>query len=159
MGSYTGVVKAIPLREIGEAFPMQNPLNHYGVVAANYRNRRVYTAQLTDVAVIGTDDHTFTLFVADRALIVDACFIVDPEGLSVDATNYNTMQLYNSTTKLCEATTAYGVVANEPMELTRANTVANRTLAAADTVTLKITGTVLGRPINALLVFVVCSFG
>lgn len=158
MTSYTGVVRAIPLQGLGDCFPMVNSFNNYRM-PSGFRNRRVYTAMLTGTAAaIATDDYTFTLFLADRGLVVDACFVVDPIGLSVDATNDNNFTLKNSSTTMCQQSTAYGVVANEPWEITRANTVANRTLTAGDTVTLVVDGDTAGRVINhGTMVFVVCS--
>jgi len=158
MTSSTGVVRAITHKEMSDAFPWVNPWNVS--TFGTWRNRRVYTAMLTGTAAaIATDDYTFTLFVADRALVVDACFVIDPIGLDVDATNDNNFTLKNSSTTMCQQSTAYGVVANEPWEITRANTVANRTLAAADTVTLVVDGDTAGQVINhGTLVFVVCSY-
>lgn len=158
MTSHTGVVRAINLQEVGAAFPMVNPFCNFREVAANVRNRRVYTARLTGTAAaIATDDYTFTLFVANHAMVVDACFVVDPVGLSVDTTNDNNFTLKNGSTTLCQQSTGYGVVANEPWEITRANTVANRTLAKGDTVTLVVDGDTAGRVINhGTMVFVVC---
>ncbi len=159
MTSYTGTVRAITLQGISDCFPLVNPLNAFSDPAGP-RDRRVYTAMLTGTAAaIGTDDYTFTLFVADRALIVDACFVVDPIGLDVDTTNDNNFTLKNSSTTMCAQSTGYGVVANEPWEITRANTVANRTLAAGDTVTLVVDGDTAGQVINhGTMVFVICSF-
>lgn len=158
MTSSTGTVRAVMHKEMSDAFPWVNPWDISTL--STWRNRRVYAAMLTGTAAaIGTDDYTFTLFVADRALVVDACFVVDPIGLSVDATNDNNFTLKNSSTIMCQQSTAYGVVANEPWEITRANTVANRTLAAGDTVTLVVDGDNSGRVINhGTLVFVVCSY-
>ena len=160
MTSYTGVVKSVTHREMSDAFPWVNPWNI--VWNGTWRNRRVYMAELTGTAAaIATDDYTFTIFVADRALVVDACFVIDPIGVAVDATNDNnfTLNNYTDTVTMCQASTAYSVVANEPWEITRANTVANRTLAAADVVTLVIDGDTAGQVINhGTLVFVVCSY-
>ena len=164
MTSYTGTVRAVPLQGVSDCFPMVNPFNSYRMPRGTYhlyRNRRVYTAMLTGTAAaIATNDYTFTLFVADRALVVDACYVVDPIGLEPDATNDNNFTLKNSSTTLCQQSTAYGVVANEPWEITRANTVANRTLAAAATVTLVVDGDTAGQVINhGTMVFVVCHYG
>lgn len=158
MTSYTGTVRTIPLQGFGDCFPLVNPLNNYRM-PSGFRNRRVYTAMLTGTdAAIGTDDYRFTLFTADRSLVVDACFVVDPVGLSPDATNKNNFTLTSDSTTLCQQSTAYGVVANEPWEVTRANTVANRTLAKGDSVTLDVDGDSGGRVINhGTMVFVVCS--
>jgi len=159
MTSYTGVVKAVTHREVSDAFPWVNPWNR--VRMASWRNRRVYVAQLTGTAaVIGTDDYTFTIFLADRALVVDACFVIDPIGIGVDATNDNNFTLTKTgAVTMCQQSTAYSIVANEPFEITRANTVANRTLAAGNTVTMVIDGDTLGQVINhGTLVFVVCSY-
>jgi hypothetical protein len=160
MSSYTGTVKAIPLQGFGDCFPFVNSLNHYRM-PSEYRNRRVYTAELTGAAAITTDDYTFSLFIADRALEVDACFVVDPTGVEPDTSNYNTWVLRNATdgVTMCSQTSAYGIVANEPWEITRANTVTNRTLAAGESVTLVITGTSSGEVINYnTKVFVVCKY-
>lgn len=99
-------------------------------------------------AAIGTDTYEFTVYTARRGLLLLACYVVDPVGLTVDVNNYNTIGLYKDSTKLCEADTRYGIVQQMPMELHRVNSVANRTLSAGDTVTLKITGTNSGRIIN-----------
>lgn len=157
MTSETGVVRAITLQGVGEAFPMVNPFCNFREVQANARDRRVHTAMLTGTAAaIATDDYTFTLFVAGHAEVVDACFVVDPVGLDPDATNDNNFTLKNGATELCQQSTAYGVVANEPWEITRKNTVANRTLAKGDTVTLVIDGDTAGQIINhGTMVFVV----
>lgn len=156
MASYTGTVKSVR-PDPGELFPLVNPhmQNH---TPANRLTLQVYAAELKGTSsAIGTDDYTYTLFVAGRSLVVAACYVVDPVGLSVDVNNYNTLTLYNDTTKLCEATTKYGLVAHLPFELTRANSVANRTLSAGDTVTLKIAGTSSGRVITPnTKVYVVC---
>jgi hypothetical protein len=111
-------------------------------------------------AAIGTDDYTFTILDrARRALVVDSCWVIDPDGIAPSGTVYNTYQVYNGAVKMCEQTSVYGVVSNEPFEISRANTVANRTLAAGDAVTLKITGTSTGKPIAlGTRVFLVCSY-
>ena len=166
MTSYTGVVRSIVLQGVSDSFPMVNPFNSYRAPRGTYhlyRNRRVYTAMLTGTAAaIATDDYTFSLFLADRTLVVDACFIVDPVGIDPDATNDNnfTLNNYTDTVTLCQQSTAYGVVANEPWEITRANTVANRTITKGEVVTLVVDGDTAGQVINhGTMVFVVCHFG
>jgi len=166
MTSYTGTVRTIPLQGIGRCFPLFNPFNHFRIPRGTYhlfRNRRVYTAMLTGTAAaIATDDYTFTLFVADRTLVVDACFIVDPIGIEPDTTNDNnfTLNNYTDTVTLCQQSTGYGVVANEPWEITRANTVANRTITKGEVVTLVVDGDNSGQVINhGTVVFVVCHYG
>ena len=159
MTSYTGVVRTIPLQGVGEAFPMVNPFNNYRMPSGFRPGRRVYTAVLTGTAAaIATDDYTFTLTTVDRSLTVEACFIVDPVGVSAGPTNYNTFALKNGATTLCSATTVYGVIAGEPWEVTRANTSANRLCTLGDSITLVITGASAGKAINhGTMVFVVCS--
>jgi hypothetical protein len=160
MSSYTGTVKSIALQGLGDCFPLVNPFNNYRN-PGEYRNRRVYTAELMGYSALGTDDYTFSLFIADRALEVDACFVVDPVGLEPQASNHNNFTLRNATDSvtLCAQDTTYGIVANEPFEITRANTVANRTLAAGEEVTLVIDGDASGSAINYnTRVFVVCKY-
>ena len=159
MTSYTGVVKSVQHVEMSDAFPWNNPWN---ISTLNsWRNRRVYVAELTGTAAaIATDDYTFTLFLADRILVVDACFVLDPIGIGVDATNDNNFTLTKTgSVTMCQQSTAYSVIKNEPWEITRANTVANRTLAAGNTVYMVVDGDTAGQVINhGTLVFVVCSY-
>ena len=154
MASYTGVVKSNfvkgPL-----PFHLPTPDGVHPNLAKYWTT--IYAVELTGYSAIGTDDYTYSVFVADRALVVDACFLTDPTGLSVGNINYNTMTLKNASTTMCSATTAYGIVAGLPMEIARYTTLAERTLAAGDEVTFKITGTVSGRVINhETKVYVVC---
>jgi hypothetical protein len=157
MTSNTGTVRDVRPSP-GELFPFINPhAQQLLPKAASAYHWEVFGIELTGASAIATDDYTFTAFVAPRSLVVATAFMVDPVGLSVDSTNYNTVNVYNSTTKMLERTTAYGVLPNMPWEIIPANTIANRTLAAGDTVTVKITGTVAGRAINHnTKVYIVC---
>ena len=159
MTSYTGTVRTIPLQGVGEAFPMVNPFNNYRMPSGFRPSRRVYTAVLTGTAAaIATDDYTFTVTIVDRDLTVDACFMVDPVGLSYDGNNYNTYTVYNSDGTLICSSAPSDVIAGEPLEIARANTVAERKMEAGETVQFKVTGTASGRIINhGTMVFIVCS--
>ena len=157
MTSHTGTVKSVFQRP-GEFFPWvnthaQNPLPK---AAAAY-HWEVFEIELTGAAAIGTDDYTFTAFYTPRGMVVATAFLVDPVGLDVDTTNYNTISVYQSTTKLCEVTTAYGILPNMPREIPPANTIAKRTLAAHKAVTVKVAGTETGVAINhGTKVYIVC---
>lgn len=162
MGSETGTVKTT-FPPAGSLFPVVNPWLQF--VPSSYSTQKidgiveVFAAQLVGVSTaISTDDYTYTLFVAPEAYIVRGCFIVDPVGLAVDSTNYNTYQLLKSSTVMCQRTDQYGISQYIPMEITLASTLANHTLAAGDTVSLKITGSSSGKVINnGLWVFVICE--
>jgi len=158
MASYTGVVRDVRPYP-GELFPWVNPHTHAGIPKAAARYTwEVFEIELTGTAAaIGTDDYTFTAFVAPRGLVVATAFVVDPVGLSVDSTNYNTFLVWDGTTSMLSVTTAYGVLPNMPVEIRPANTIANRTLVAGTTIYVKITGTVAGRIINhGTRVYIVC---
>lgn len=163
MTSYTGTRHPLSVGDgMGSMYPLVNP--KFGALAPAVQRktkRVVYGVRLStpdfDTA-IGTDDYTFTVSVVDHAFYVVNAYYLDPTGLSVDATNYNTLAITDGTLTLCSATTAYGVTAGELQEITKANTAANRLLAAGGTLYCKITGTVAGRIINdGILVFVVCD--
>ena len=157
MGSYTGTVRNV-FQGYGELFPWVNTHAQQTLpkAAAAY-HWVVYEIELTGSAAIGTDDYSFTLFVAPRGLVVASAFIVDPVGLSVDTSNYNTFLVWDGTTTFCSVSTAYGILPNLPREITPANTIANRTLTAATAVYVKVTGTSSGRVINhGTKVYVVC---
>lgn len=163
MTSSTGTRHPLSVGDsMGSMYPIVNPrFDAVAPVVQRKTQRVVYGVRLTtpdfDTA-IGTDDYTFTVSVVNHAMYVVNAYYIDPIGLSVDSTNYNTFDITDGTTTLCSATTAYGVTANEVQEITKANTLANRLLAAGDTLYCKITGTVAGRIINdGILVFVVCD--
>ena len=163
MTSYTGIRHPLSVGDgMGDCYPIVNP--QFGVltpVVQRTTKRRIYAVRLStpdfDTA-IGTDDYTFIVSVVGHAMYVVNAYYIDPIGLSVDATNYNTLAITDGALTLCSATTAYGVTAGEVQEITKANTLANRLLAVGDTLYCKITGTVAGRIINdGILVFVVCD--
>lgn len=126
--------------------------------AATYWEPIVFKMRIAQTtAAIATDDYTYTVFHTPRAMVIMGCWIVEPVGLSVDATNYNTFELIQSATTVCSKTSAYGLIANLPVEIPLANTLANRTLVVEEDVTLKITGTAAGRIIHeGTEVWVVC---
>ena len=158
MGSYTGTVRNV-FQSCGEPFPWVNTHAQQTLpkAAAAYK-WEVFEIELTGTgAAIGTDDYSFAVFVAPRGLVVASAFIVDPVGLSVDTTNYNTFLVWDGTTTFCSVSTAYGLLPNLPREVTPANTISNRTLTEGTTVYVKVTGTSSGRIINyGTKVFVVC---
>jgi len=161
---YTGTVKSVRASP-GAAFPFVNPMAHGQ--QASYSLMKIdgivetYCARLagTQYAAIGTDTYTYTLFKAPRKCIVRACYIIDPFGQTVDATNYNTYELIKTgPVTMCSRTDQYSISQLVPWEVSLAATSANRTLAAGNTVTLKISGTVLGKPItDGAWVVVVCE--
>jgi hypothetical protein len=158
MTSNTGTVRNV-FQSPGELFPWVN--THTQDVlpkAASAYHWEVYEIELTGTAAaIGTDDYTFTAFYSPRAMVLATAFIVDPVGLSVDATNYNTFEVIQSSTTGLSITTAYGILPNIPREIAPAATIANRTLTAHEAVTVKVTGTVAGRIINyGTKVYIVC---
>jgi hypothetical protein len=158
MTSYTGVVKDYRFEYGDVGFPFHNPRNVEGFGYGRTWERKVFVKKIKAYDAITTDDYTFTLFVAPRALIVEAAFLVDPQEQAVDITNYNTYAIVVSGTTLCSVTDAYGWAPYEPVEIRRANTEANRTLAAEDSVTLVITGSSGGRLIHAdTEIWVICS--
>lgn len=158
MTSYTGTVRDV-LQQPGELFPWINS-HAQNVIpkAASAYHWEVFEIELTGTsAAISTNDYTFTAFVAPRGLVVATAFVVDPVGLSVDSTNYNTFLVWDGTTSFLSATTAYGILPNVPMEIRPANTIANRTLTAGTTVYVKVTGSSAGRVINyGTRVYIVC---
>lgn len=158
MGSYTGTCHPLSVGDsMGDSYPLINAFLR-NVAPGRTTKRKVFGFRLVGTsAAISTDEYTYTLHVTNRARILLGAYIIDPIGLSVDATNYNTFAVKKTgAVTMCSMTTAYGLAANELHEITRANTLANRTLAATNTVTLVITGTVAGRIINPnTLVFLV----
>jgi len=127
--------------------------------AATYWEPLVFKFRIAQSATaIGTDDYIYTAFKSPRAMIIMGCWLVDPVGISVDATNYNTYTLIQSGTTVCSMTSARGIIANLPKEVPLANTEANRTLIAHEEVTFKIAGTVAGAVINENTeVWVICK--
>lgn len=151
MTSYTGEMERIPI-EITNEFPMTNPLVEIGA-----KSRECFAQKIlgTDSA-IGTDDYTYTILdAANRGLILEAAWVVFDDDISVDDSNYLTLAVESGGVTLCQVTTEYGVVANEPFEIQRVSTEAQRTLAADDQVDLVITGTGSGQAIPDAQVFLV----
>jgi len=146
MTSYTGVVRAVrPLP--GELFPLVNPHAQVNNPAQRL-TFEVMTAELTGHTAIGTDDYTYTIGHAHRAMVACAAFLVDPVGLSRDTTNYNEYSVRIDGTEGFNQDSRYSLIANVPFEITRLATVANRTTAEGDAITIKITGSSSGRAIN-----------
>lgn len=136
---------------MGSMYPMVNPkFNAYGVAIPRKTKRIVEAYRLAGTAAaIGTDVDTYTLFTTDDVRTLVAAYVLDPVGLGVDATNYNTFVISKTgPVTMASRSTAYGFTANELHEITLANTVAHRTLAATNVVYLVVTGTVAGVVIN-----------
>jgi len=154
MASYTGTVKKYWKK--GTEFPMFNP--ELCPSRHRYWQSEIFVIKLAGHAAIGTDDYTYAVFTAPRGLVVEAVYLIDPVGLAVDLTYYNTFELIANAVTMASVTTEYGWKAYQPVEIRLASVVVNRTLAAADAVTLKITGTSNGVAINAdTEIWVVCS--
>ncbi len=160
MTSYTGTQKVFrgPETEWMRAMLQINPVADSASTSVRWEPL-VFKFRIAETkTAIGTDDYTYTAFVAPRAMVVMGCWLVDPVGVSVDATNYNTYTLIQSATTVCSVTSARGIVAYLPKEVSLANTEANRTLTAHETVTFKIAGTSSGAVINENTeVWVVCK--
>jgi len=160
MTSYTGTSHPLSVGDgMGDSYPLVNSqYTGFGVSPAHKTKRVVYAARLVGTpSAISTNSYTYKISTVNDDMIAESAFIIDPTGLSVDTTNYNTMVINDGTTTMFSGTTAYGITANELHEITKANTATNRTLEKGDSLYLVITGTVAGRIINPnTLVFVVC---
>lgn len=153
MGAQTGTAHPLsPGDAMGAMYPMVAPkLGVMGPVVNRKTRRNVFAYRLVGTeAAIATDAYTYALFTTDKIMHLVSAFFLDPTGLSVDATNYNTVAILKTgAVTMASTATTYGVSAGELHEITKANTLANRTLAATNAVTCVITGTVAGRIINS----------
>jgi hypothetical protein len=153
MGAQTGTCHILGAGDaMGSMYPMVAPkVELYGPVVNRKTQRNVFAYRLDGVlTAIATDAYTFALFTTDKIMHLVSAFFMDPTGLSVDATNYNTFEVKKTGgVSMASTTTAYGVSAGELQEITKANTLANRTLAATNAVTLVVTGSTAGRVINS----------
>jgi len=156
MSSYTGTTKKGD--DMGRDFPFLNPANTPDL-KTYWKSKVFHIKTKIAIAAIGTDDYTYPLFTAPRALLIEAAYLVDPVGQGVDAANYNTYAVEtDAPLTLCQVPDAYGWKANQLVEIRRTSTTVNRTLAAGDVIQLNIAGTASGRIINAdVEVIVVCS--
>ena len=132
----------------GEGYPAQNSRNNRQKVA--YWMRETMKFRLTGYTaaeVAAGTPYTYTLFTVGAAgarligKIIEAVFLVSPEALAEDATNYNTLEVEIDATPVCARTTALGIRAYEPWEVSVSAVEATRTLAADDVVTLVATAT------------------
>jgi hypothetical protein len=152
MGAQTGTFTILSAGDAaGGKYPLVNPwFDMVAPVVSRKTKRQVFAFRLKGTAAaIATDAYTFTLFTTDKIMHLVSAFIMDPVGLSVDATNYNTFAITKTgPVTMASSTSAYGVSQFELHELTKANTLANRTLAATNVVYCVITGSSAGRIIN-----------
>lgn len=132
----------------GEGYPAQNSRNNRQKVA--YWMRETMKFRLTGytaVEVAAGSPYTYTLFTVGAAGArsigkrIVACFLVSPEELAEDTTNYNTVVLQVEGTTVCSRLMNFGMKANEPWEIARANETSYCVLAADDAVTLRFTAT------------------
>ena len=156
MAGYSGTVKSTFVRR---PWPINLPTPDTAHRAKAPYEFVVHAAQLVGYDALASPDYRdFTLYVAPQNEVIDAVFLVDDVGLDPSESDYNTLDIRDSTTSttICEVVTQRGVLAGIPLEITRAAAAANRAVSTGDSVALRVTGTGNGHAINGeTLVFVV----
>jgi hypothetical protein len=163
MGAVTGVCHPLDPGDGGSStYPLINPWFNSMKPNQTRTGKRVCIGwRLEGVAANGTDAITYTLVTLSRIGIIKSCFIVDPVGIAVDGTNYNTWVLTKTGgVTVCSLAATRGIIPDELVEIPKANTLANVTLAATNALTMVVTGSTAGALINAnTLLYVVYDQG